>query len=87
MRALMSSFVALVMVATTTAAEGIDVAPGENILIADDPKEFAEKIVYLLSHERLAREMGTRARELMEKKYSWDVISDDIHRTYENYKK
>ncbi|MBP1694830.1 MAG: glycosyl transferase, family [Deltaproteobacteria bacterium] len=75
------------VVATTTAAEGIDVAPGENILIADDPKEFAEKIVYLLSHERLAREMGTRARELMEKKYSWDVISDDIHRTYENYKK
>ena len=75
------------VVATTTAAEGIDVTPGENILISDDPKEFAEKIVYLLSHERLAREMGTRARELMEKKYSWDVISQDIDRTYDIYKK
>lgn len=75
------------VVATTTAAEGIDVAPGENILIADDPKEFAEKIVYLLSHEHLAGEMGMRARELIGKKYSWDVISDDIYGTYESYKR
>ncbi len=75
------------VVATTTAAEGIDVTPEENILIADDPGEFAEKIVYLLNHEHIAREIGTKARELIEKKYSWDVISDDIHRTYENYKK
>ena len=75
------------VVATTIAAEGIDVTPEENILIANDPKEFAEKIIFLLSHEHLAREMGTRARELIEKKFSWDVISDDIYRTYENYKK
>lgn len=75
------------VVATTTAAEGIDVTPEENILIADDPGEFAEKIVYLLKHEHIAREIGTRARELIEKKYSWNVISEDIHRTYENCKK
>ena len=75
------------VVATTTAAEGIDVTPEENILIADDPEEFAEKIVYLLNHEQMAREIGTRARELMEKKYSWDVISENIHKTYEEYKK
>jgi glycosyltransferase involved in cell wall biosynthesis len=75
------------VVATTVAAEGIDVTPEENILIADDPKEFTEKIVYLLGHEHVAKEMGTRARELIEKKYSWDVISDDIYRTYENYEK
>ena len=75
------------VVATTTAAEGIDVTPEENILIADDPEEFAEKIVYLLNHEQMAREIGTRARELMEKKYSWDVISENIHKTYEEYRK
>jgi len=74
------------VVATTTAAEGIDVTPGENILIADDPGEFAEKVVYLLNHEQIATEIGTRARELIEKKYSWDVISENIYKTYENYK-
>jgi glycosyltransferase involved in cell wall biosynthesis len=75
------------VVATTTAAEGIDVTPEENILIADDPGEFAEKIVYLLNHEQIAKEIGIKARELIERKYSWDVISEDIHRTYENYRK
>ena len=75
------------VVATTTAAEGIDVTPEKDALIADDPEEFAEKVVYLLNHEHVAKEIGTRARELIEKKYSWDVISEDIHRTYENYKK
>jgi glycosyltransferase involved in cell wall biosynthesis len=75
------------VVATTVAAEGIDVAPDENILIADDPGEFAEKILYLLRNEEIAGKMGEKARELMEKKYSWDVISENIHRTYENYKK
>lgn len=75
------------VVATTTAAEGIDVTPEENILIADDPGEFAEKVVYLLNHEHIAKEIGTRARELIEKKYSWDVISEKIDRTYEYYKK
>jgi len=75
------------VVATTTAAEGIDVTPEENILIADDPGEFAEKIVYLLNHEENAREIGARARELIERKYSWDVISEDVHRTYENHRR
>jgi glycosyltransferase involved in cell wall biosynthesis len=75
------------VVATTTAAEGIDVTPGENILISDDPKEFAEKIVYLLGHERWAREMGTRARELIERRYSWDVIAHDIDGTYDIYQR
>jgi glycosyltransferase involved in cell wall biosynthesis len=75
------------VVATTAAAEGIDGTPGENILIADDPEEFAEKIVYLLNHEEIARGIGTKARELIEAKYSWNVISESIHRTYEDCKK
>jgi len=67
------------VVATTIAAEGIDVTPEENILIADDPKEFAEKIVYLLNHGQIAGEMGRRRESSLQEKYSWDVIADDIH--------
>ena len=75
------------VVATTTAAEGIDVTPDENILIADDPEEFAKKILYLFRNEEMRRRIGEKARELMERKYSWDVISENIHKTYENYGK
>jgi sugar transferase (PEP-CTERM/EpsH1 system associated) len=75
------------VVATTVAAEGIDVIPGENILIADDPGEFAKKVLYLLRNEEVAKKIGERARELMEKKYNWDLIAENIHRIYEGYKK
>jgi glycosyltransferase involved in cell wall biosynthesis len=75
------------VVATTTAAEGIDVTPDKNILIADDPEEFAKKILYLFRNEEMRRKMGEKARELIERKYSWDVISEDIYRTYEDYRK
>jgi sugar transferase (PEP-CTERM/EpsH1 system associated) len=72
------------VVATTVAAEGIDVTPEKNILIADDPKEFAKKVVYLLNHEEIAKKMGEMARELIEEKYSWDIIAENIYRIYEN---
>jgi sugar transferase (PEP-CTERM/EpsH1 system associated) len=75
------------VVATTIGAEGIDVTPEENILIADDPEEFAEKVLYLLRNEEVARKMGKRARELMEEKYNWDLIAKNIHRIYEGCKK
>ncbi len=75
------------VVATTVAAEGIDVAPGENILIADVPEEFAKKVLYLLRNEEIAKQMGEKARELIERKYSWDLIAENIHRVYEDCKK
>jgi glycosyltransferase involved in cell wall biosynthesis len=75
------------VVATTTAAEGIEVTRGENILIADDPGEFAKNVLYLLRDGEIARKMGEKARKLMETKYSWDIISKNIYRTYEHYKK
>jgi len=73
------------VVATTIAAEGIDVTPGENILIADDPKEFAKKVVYLLRNDGTAKRIGEMARQLMEGKYSWDVIAKNVYPLYRNF--
>jgi glycosyltransferase involved in cell wall biosynthesis len=75
------------VVATTIAAEGIDVSPGQNILIADEPEAFAEKVLYLLRNEEIARKMGEEARELIERKYSWDLIAENIHGIYEHCKR
>lgn len=73
------------VVATTIAAEGIDVTPGENILIADDPKEFAKKVVYLLRNDGTAKQIGEMARQLMEEKYSWGVIAKNVYPLYRNF--
>ncbi|RLI62703.1 MAG: hypothetical protein DRO67_06900, partial [Candidatus Asgardarchaeum californiense] len=71
------------VVTTSIGAEGIDVTPGENIIIADTPEEFAEKVIELLKNPKKAKELGEKGRKLIEEKYSWDVISVKIYKTYD----
>jgi glycosyltransferase involved in cell wall biosynthesis len=46
-------------------------------------KELAEKCVYLLKNEKIAREIGKKAREYVKKNHGWEKISK---RTEELYK-
>ncbi len=71
------------IVTTSIGAEGIDVTNGQELFIADLPREFADKIVYLLRHPNFAREMGQRARKRIEQKYDWKVLQRDIDLLYE----
>jgi sugar transferase (PEP-CTERM/EpsH1 system associated) len=64
--------IGLPVVATSRAVEGIDAHPGRNIIVADDPMEFAAKTVELLSDGRLQRRISQNARQLVEDKYEWD---------------
>ena len=67
------------VVISSVGIRGIDVTPEENIIIADDPEEFAERVVELLNDEALRKRIGTNARKLMEKKYSWEKMSDMLN--------
>lgn len=73
------------VVATPVAAEGIEVTDGENIFIAEDPKLFAQRVIDLIRDPSLASEMGSKARKLIEEKYSWHVIAEDLHQLYEGF--
>jgi len=75
------------VVATTNAAEGIDVIVGEHILVGDEHEDFAKKVVYLIRNCEIAENMGRMARELIGRKYSWDAIEKDIYLLYENCRK
>jgi sugar transferase (PEP-CTERM/EpsH1 system associated) len=62
------------VVSTTIGAEGLPVHPGQDILIADDPDDFADKTVELLGNSDRRAELGWRARELVGRTYSWDAV-------------
>lgn len=49
------------ILATTMAAEGLDLCNGENILIADTPEQFAAQIRQCLTDASLAKKIGTNA--------------------------
>ena len=62
------------VVATGKGAEGLDVTPGENILLADRPADFAARTVELLNDAELRARLATNARRLVRAKYDWDTI-------------
>lgn len=61
------------VVASPAAAEGIDVRPGEELVVADGSAAEAEAVVALLGAPELARSIGTAARARMVARYGWDA--------------
>jgi sugar transferase (PEP-CTERM/EpsH1 system associated) len=63
------------IVSTTIGAEGLPVADGKELLIADSPESFAHAVVSLLCQPEQRRQLGSSARRLVEQKYSWSIVS------------
>jgi polysaccharide biosynthesis protein PslH len=61
------------VVASVAAAEGIDAAPGDHLLVADDAAPMAGAIGALLSDPVYARTIGQAARRQMIARYGWDA--------------
>src|SRR6267378_1084048 len=66
------------VVSTAIGAEGIDVAEGRNILLADAPADFAAAIGRVLDDAGLAAKMGREGRALVEERYSWDTAAQRL---------
>lgn len=55
------------VISTTLGAEGLPVVHGENILLADSPREFAERMREVLKSPDLTEKISTEGRKLAEK--------------------
>jgi len=71
------------VVTTTIGAEGIDVAHGVNVVIADDVDPFAAGIESLLRDPSRARAIGDAARALVAARYSTDALTRGLLAFYE----
>ena len=63
------------VVSTTVGAEGLPVVPGEHIIQADDPDDFAGAVVSLLKDPARRRALGLAGRRLVETRYSWPQVA------------
>lgn len=66
------------VVSTSRGAEGLEVIPGEHLLIGDDPQTFADQVVELLGWPARGREIAARGRELVRARYDWEVIGEEL---------
>lgn len=63
------------VVISSEGVHGINVTPGNDVIISDDPEDFAECVIELLVNNDFRNLIGSNARLLMEKEYSWEIIS------------
>jgi glycosyltransferase involved in cell wall biosynthesis len=70
------------VVATSVGCEGLDAADGENILIRDDPKAFAQAVRAVLVDGELRRRLSDGGRATVERRYSWDVVGAELIESY-----
>jgi polysaccharide biosynthesis protein PslH len=62
------------VVATSKGAEGLHVQHGENILIADQPDQFAAHVIRLLNDADLRKRLSANGRQLVHEQYNWRTI-------------
>jgi len=72
------------VVATSESCSGLDVIPGEHLLVADTPKEFADHIVALLGNPDLRHRLGIAGRKLVLEQYAWDPRARDLEALLES---
>ncbi|HHT9125913.1 MAG TPA: glycosyltransferase family 4 protein [Candidatus Brocadiia bacterium] len=70
------------VISTSLGAEGLEVTHGENIIIADEPQEFATAIVNLMKDEELRKRIATGGYNLAKEKYQWDKSIHELQNEY-----
>ncbi|MDH4188483.1 MAG: glycosyltransferase, partial [Nitrospira sp.] len=66
------------MVATPLSIDGLDVADNREVLLAQDPQSFAEKVVRLLVDQEEVRRLGTNGLACVRSKYSWGAMGKSL---------
>ena len=70
----------VVVVSTTIGAEGLAVTPGKDILIADQPQQFADAVLECMERGPRIAEIESRASALVRERYSWERIGREMTR-------
>ncbi len=70
------------VVSTTLGADGIQVVDGVHLALADEPRDFAQRIIDLLADHQQAEEMGRRGRAFIQQHFSWDAIAPEMEKLF-----
>ncbi len=61
-------------VATSISIDGLDLADNREVLLADDPQNFADKVVGLLTDRKAAQRLGANGLARVQAQYSWGAM-------------
>lgn len=64
--------------------EGINAKPGNEILVAKNPDDFAKKTLLVLSDDYLYEKISRNGRKFIEENYDWKKIAKKLEAVYES---
>lgn len=73
-----------VPVVTTELGNAIGAKEDQEIIVAKNTEEFVVKLKKLLEDKKFYETISNNARELIEKEYNWQKISNDLESVYES---
>lgn len=74
---------ALPVVTTTIGLGAIPAVNNESILVSDDPDDFAQCCIRLLTDDTLAEAIGKKAMQLVQQTFTWEKNIDKLYQLYE----
>lgn len=79
----------LVVISTKTGVEGLDIINERDVILAETPEEFVEKLKIVIADKKMLENIRRNAYLLIKNKYNWKAISSKLNQVYrqivENY--
>jgi glycosyltransferase involved in cell wall biosynthesis len=66
------------VITTSQAIQGITAVNGEHLVVADEPKEFAQSVVTLLKDKDRRFTLGKNARRFVKTNYNWQTNMEKL---------
>jgi len=70
------------VVTSSFGADGTEAQAGRDILVADEPGEFADKVIRLFKDDKLRHNLIQNGRKLVETKYNWQYLGGLLDKVY-----
>ena len=70
------------VVTTPQAVSALEVSSGEDVLVAQEPADFANAVLSLLDGPQVRRRLGEAGRMYVEKHHKWDSIAGQLTDIY-----
>jgi sugar transferase (PEP-CTERM/EpsH1 system associated) len=70
------------VISTSQAISALEAQPGQDLLVADQPAEFAETILTLLDDRDQQRKLSAAGRRYVEQHHNWDHIAAQLEEIY-----
>ena len=72
-------------ICTPKAISALDVVSGRDVIVDQEPRDFAESIVKLLNDRAQQREIGQAGRRYVEEHHNWDNVAAHLESIYNEF--